>query len=226
MVRKVAGGVIAALLIACSSQHEHTAAAVNDADSAVAAMTSYGVNMLISDSGVIKYRILAEESISYQNCDPKKTVFIKGLFMTQFDESFHVESYIQCDTAYRYEDLRLYELRGRVRVLTKNGTRFRGEELFWDQNAKEYYSNMYSEFETPERSLQGNYFRSDEKMEKYYVSNSSGSFINADHDEEVTENEEVTDSVEKVVRQPERPREKGKKAPPARKTPPKKNKKK
>ncbi len=206
MVRKVAGGIILATIIACSGQHEHMADAVNAADSAVAAMTTYGVNMLISDSGVIKYKIVAERSVSYQNANPKRTEFIKGLFMTQFDEAFHVQSYIQCDTAYRYEDLQLYELRGRVRVLTKNGVKFRGEELFWDQQAKEYYSNMYSEFETPERTLRGNYFRSDEKMEKYYVSNSSGSFLNPEDKEEETSGDEENDSVVKAVRQPERPR--------------------
>ena len=40
----------------CTEEREHTAPAIHDRDS-VAMMTSYGVNTLISDSGVIKYRI-------------------------------------------------------------------------------------------------------------------------------------------------------------------------
>ena len=48
-----------AFSIACSEAHEHTAAAIMPEDS-VSMMTSYGVNTLISDSGVIKYRIVAE----------------------------------------------------------------------------------------------------------------------------------------------------------------------
>lgn len=44
------------ILAGCQEQVEHTAAAIHAKDS-VAMMTSYGVNTLISDSGVIKYRI-------------------------------------------------------------------------------------------------------------------------------------------------------------------------
>ena len=43
----------------CDERKEHIASAIRDRDS-VSMMTSYGVNTLISDSGVIKYRIVAE----------------------------------------------------------------------------------------------------------------------------------------------------------------------
>ncbi len=196
------------VLCACTEQKEHIAAAVRDEDS-VAMMVSYGVNMLISDSGVIKYKIVAEESNTNDNVNPKRTTFNKGVFMTQFDEDLHVESYIQADTAYKYDELGLIELRGRVRVLTKNGVRFTGEELFWDQRKHEYYSNMYSFFVTPERALEGNYFRSNEAMTKYYVSNSKGSFEQRDIMGEEEERAD-SDSIVAPARQPERPRAKKK----------------
>ena len=40
----------------------------------------------------------------------------------------------------------------------------------------ELYSNVFSKVVTPERTLQGTYFRSDERMTHYTVSNSKGSF--------------------------------------------------
>ena len=46
-------------LLACTEEHEQTAPAIRDKDS-VPSMVSYGVNTLISDSGVIKYRIVTE----------------------------------------------------------------------------------------------------------------------------------------------------------------------
>ncbi len=190
--------LLGALTIACSEQKEHIAAAVRDEDS-VAMMTSYGVNMLISDSGVIKYKIVAEESISNQNLNPKRTIFNKGVFMTQFDEDLHVQSYIYSDTAYKYDELGLIELRGRVHMLTKNGVKFNGEELFWDQRKHEYYSNMYSHLETPERTLEGTYFRSDEGMTKYYVSNSQGTFERRDI---LGDDEQPSDSDSIVVTRP------------------------
>jgi len=169
------------LLLACEDQHEHTAPAIHARDS-VAVMVSYGVNTLISDSGVAKYRIVTEQWDVNTNLNPSRWLFYKGIFLQQFDEKFHVQAYIQCDTAYYYDQLKLWELRSRVRILTKDGLRFSSNQLFWDENKHELYSHVFSRLVTPERTLQGAYFRSDEKMTKYYVSNTKGSFIRGDLD--------------------------------------------
>ena len=168
------------MLSACEEQTEHTAPAINDRDS-VSTMITNGVNTLISDSGLIKYRIVAERWEINQRRNPQRWIFDKGLFMTQFDEKFHVQLYIQCDTAYHFDGLRLWELRGRVHVLTKDGLDFKSEELFYDMNKHEFYSYKYSKLVTPERTLQGTYFRSDENITNYYVSNSKGSFEKGDN---------------------------------------------
>ena len=167
------------LVISCKEAVEHTAGAIRERDS-VAVMVSLGVNTLISDSGITKYRIVTERWEVNQNKNPSRWVFDKGLFLEQFDEKFHVQAFIQCDTAYYYDQQRLWELRSRVRVLTKNGLRFWSEQLFWDENKHELYSNTFSRLVTPERTLQGSYFRSDERMTHYLVTNSRGSFESAD----------------------------------------------
>ena len=87
------------LLLACEDQHEHTAPAIHARDS-VAVMVSYGVNTLISDSGIAKYRIVTEQWDVNTNLNPSRWLFNKGIFLQQFDEKFHVQAYIQCDTAY------------------------------------------------------------------------------------------------------------------------------
>lgn len=167
------------LLASCEGQKEHTAPAVHDRDSA-SMMVSYGVNTLISDSGVIKYRIVTERWEVNTVRNPSRWIFEKGLFFEQFDEKFHVQSYIQCDTAYYYDQKKLWELRSRVSILTKDGLRFTSQQLFWDQASHELYSNVPSRLVTPDRTLEGTYFRSDERMTRYYVSNSRGSFEKTD----------------------------------------------
>lgn len=167
------------LAASCQEAVEHTAGAIRDRDS-VAVMTSLGVNTLISDSGIIKYRIVTERWEVNQNKKPSRWTFDKGLFLEQFDEKFHVQSYIQCDTAYYYDQKRLWELRSRVRILTKDGLRFLSERLYWDEGKHELYSDTFSRLVTPERTLQGSYFRSDEHMTHYLVTNSRGSFESTD----------------------------------------------
>ncbi len=168
-------GLLGGVVASCDQPVEHTAGAIKDKDS-VPMMVSYGVNTLISDSGVIKYRIVTERWEVNQNKQPSRWYFDKGLFLEQFDEKFHIEAYIQCDTAYYFDQQRLWELRSRVRILTKDGLRFASDLLYWDEIRHELYSYKFSRLVTPERTLQGTYFRSDERMTKYYVSNSKGSF--------------------------------------------------
>jgi len=168
-------------LAACSESKEHTAPAIHERDS-VSMMVSYGVNTLISDSGVIKYRIVTERWDVNQTRTPSRWTFEKGIFLEQFDEKFHIEAYIQADTAWYYDQKKLWELRGRVRLRNVNGLVFSSEELFWDGQSHEFYSNKLSHVVTPERTLQGTYFRSDEHMAHYTVSNSKGSFVKSDMD--------------------------------------------
>ena len=184
MVRKVEGRVVVAIafvaaVISCSEPQEHTAPAINDRDS-VSMMTSYGVNTLISDSGVIKYKIVTERWDVNMVKNPSRWTFEKGVFFEQFDERFHVEGYIKADTAWYYDQQKLWHLRGRVRIRNVNGLVYESEELYWDGIRHELYSNVFSKVTTPERTMEGTYFLSDEKMTHYIVSNSKGSFERED----------------------------------------------
>ena len=171
------------LFNACSEQQSHTAPAVNERDSA-SMMVSYGVNTLISDSGVIKYRIVTERWDVNTIKNPPRWTFEKGIFMEQFHPQFHIEGYIQADTAWYYDQQKLWELRGRVYIRNVNGLVFRSEELFWDGIKHEFYSHKFSRLVTPERTMEGTYFRSDEHMTHYEVTNSVGSFQAADMEPE------------------------------------------
>ncbi len=175
----VAAACILVMASACSEEIEHTAPAINPRDS-VPMMVTFGVNTLISDSGVIKYRIVTEQWEVNTVRQPSRWIFEKGIFLEQFDQNLHVESYIQCDTAYYYDIEHLWELRGRVKIFTKNGLRFSSEELFWDDRNHEVYSNRYSHLITDERELQGTRFRSNENMTKYDASSTKGSFVKGD----------------------------------------------
>lgn len=169
----------AAAILSCTEPVEHTAPAIHDRDS-VSVMTSYGVNTLISDSGVIKYKIVTERWDVNTVREPSCWTFEKGVFFEQFDQQFHVEAYVQADTAWYYDQKKLWHLRGRVRIRNVNGLLYESQELWWDGLKHELYSNVFSKVTTPERTLQGSYFLSDERMTHYTVSNSKGSFTTED----------------------------------------------
>lgn len=157
----------------CSEEHEHTAPAIHDRDS-VPVMTTYGVNTLISDSGVIKYRIVTEEWEVNTNRRPSRWTFDKGILLTQFDLKKHVVGYVQCDTAVYYDQDRRWELHGRVRILTAQGLSFYSNELYWDERNHQMWSHSYSHLRTPDKELEGNWFRSDEEMTDYEIRQTKG----------------------------------------------------
>ena len=160
-------------MVSCSEEREHTAPAIHDRDS-VPVMTTYGVNTLISDSGVIKYRIVTERWEINENRNPSRWTFNKGILLTQFDLKKHVVGYIQCDSAVYFDKDRRWELRGRVRILTAQGLTFYSNELYWDERNHEMWSYSYSHIKTPDKELQGNWFRSDEQMTNYEIRQTKG----------------------------------------------------
>lgn len=199
-MNKIALSCLLIAFLSCSDVKEHTAPAIHDRDS-VSMMTSYGVNTLISDSGVIKYRIVTERWDVNTVKNPSRWSFEKGVFFEQFDEKFHVQAYIQADTAWYYDQKKLWHLRGRVRIRNINGLIYQSEELFWDGIKHELYSNVYSKVTTPERSMEGTRFLSDEQMRHYTVSNSKGSFEREDMTGENKEEEQQQKNPADTTRQ-------------------------
>lgn len=165
--------IVSCVMASCTEEREHTAPAIHDRDS-VPVMTTYGVNTLISDSGVIKYRIVTERWEINENKRPSRWTFNKGILLTQFDLKKHVVGYIQCDSAVYFDKDRRWELRGRVRILTAQGLNFYSNELYWDEREHQMWSYTYSHLKTPDKELQGNWFRSDEQMTNYEIRQTKG----------------------------------------------------
>ena len=189
------------MLVACDKAHEHVAPAIDPNDS-LPFMTAHGISNLISDSGVISYKIVAEDWNIYTT-EPQKWTFLKGLFLEKFDSTFHVEWHIQSDTAYCHNN-RTWELRGRVVVLNREGTLFKSEELFWDMDCHEIWSNMFMRITKPdsEQQLEGNRFRSNEEMTDYHISLAAGyTPVNEEKVEQsTTPDAATTDTVKTIQR--------------------------
>lgn len=138
-------------------------------------MVSRGVSKMVSDSGINRYKIITEEWAVYDQTDPPRQDFRKGVLILRFDEKMNIDMQISADTAYWYNQ-NLWELRGRVRLDNEaSKTTFRSEQLFWDMQTHEFYSNVWMKVVTPEREVEGSRFRANEQMTKYEVYDDKGS---------------------------------------------------
>ena len=141
-------------------------------------MKTYGVSTMISDSGVVRYKMIGEEWLYYQNEEERTFTwaFEKGLFFEKFDNNYNVEAFINCDTAYYYSKDRLWELRSRVVMRNTKGETLKTSILFWNQNTHTIYSPAYMVIDGIDQDLEGYDFRSNEQMTDYLIHQSSGAF--------------------------------------------------
>ena len=167
--------VMFVFLPSCGKKEQATAAAVKESDS-LPDMRTLGVTTLVSDSGMIRYKIIADEWLVYSQRNPPFWAFEKGVYLEKFDTLFHVDASIKADTAYYYEQKKLWELRSNVHIQSQRGDKFDTELMFWDQNKEKIYSDRFIRIEQVDKVLTGYGFESNQQMTEYQIYNNTGIF--------------------------------------------------
>lgn len=158
---------------ACSGRKSD--ALIGSLDSLQYTSLTTGVETLISDSGITKYKLVAATWYIFE--EPQEYwYFPEGFYVEQFDTLFNIKASIKADTAYNFLDRRLWELRGNVEVLNREGQRFFGQSLFWDENLQEVYSmeHILIERSTGQLIESNDGFRSNQSMTRYELFSSHG----------------------------------------------------
>ncbi|MGM0375549.1 MAG: LPS export ABC transporter periplasmic protein LptC [Bacteroidota bacterium] len=137
----------------------------------------------ITDSGRVKYRFLSPEMNQYDNRSEPYTEFPEGLHLIVYNDSGEVEARIKSSYAIYHEKEELWELQNDVEAVNFKDEVINTEQLFWDANKKEVYSDEFIKITTDEEILTGYGFESDEKFENYTIKNISG-IVAVDEEEE------------------------------------------
>ena len=186
----VLGAIVMLLLFSsCGGKKKELGEAITERDS-LPSMATLGVVTYISDSGVTRYRMEAEEWLMYDRKRPSYWAFEKGVYLEQFDSLFNVDASINADTAYFYDKQKLWKLMGNVDIKNRKGERFNTELLYWNQATEKVYSDRFIRIEQPDRIITGYGFDSNQQMTIYQIRNMGGIFY---VDEE--EQKASTDSV-------------------------------
>lgn len=160
--------VMLVLFTSCSGHKKQLGEAITERDS-LPLMDTKGVTTLISDSGVIRYRIQTAEWLVFDRKDPPHWAFEKGIYLEQFDTLFQVQASIKADTAYYYNKKELWKLMGDVEIRNLKGEKFNTELLYWDQRKESVYSDRFIRIEQPDRIIKGHGFESDQQMSKWKI---------------------------------------------------------
>ncbi|MBR2359744.1 MAG: LPS export ABC transporter periplasmic protein LptC [Bacteroidaceae bacterium] len=182
------------LFPACSGTEQGKSVPATNRDS-MAAMRTVGVESYISDSGVIRYKIIAEEWMVYDKLDPPFWAFEKGLYLEQFNEDFSAEATIKADTAYYYDKKKLWELRSNVHIENQKQEKFDTDLLFWDEYKQEVYSDKKIRIEQADKVIVGYGFKSNQQLTDYVINNTEGIFYIEEDSPESVNDTLVNDSI-------------------------------
>lgn len=163
------------LLSACSKKKQPMTDAITDRDS-VPIMITHDVSTYVSDSGVVRYKIITEEWKVYDRLDPSRWTFEKGIYLEKFNNDLSIDATIAADTAYYYDQEELWELRGNVHIENVQDEQFDTPLLFWNQKAKRVYSEQSIRIRQQKRIITGIGFTSNQDFTNYTIKQTQGIF--------------------------------------------------
>lgn len=130
---------------------------------------SYGVNVIYSDSALVKAKLISSEMIKH-NIDSPFYEFPKDVLLIFYDKDKKEERRVTSKYGLYFEKKDLVELRHNVVVTMADGTIFKSEELFWDNNKRIFYNKLPLTVTTPNGDvMEGNFFEADENFENRKV---------------------------------------------------------
>ena len=163
------------LLSACTGKKRPMTDAITNRDS-VPVMTTREVSSYVSDSGVVRYKIITEEWQVFDRLEPSLWTFEKGIYLEKFDNELSIEAIITADTAYYYDKQELWELRGNVHIENEQDEQFDTQLLFWNQKTKQVYSDQYIHIRQQKRIITGIGFTSNQDFTNYTIKHTQGIF--------------------------------------------------
>ena len=133
--------IMALFLSACENDLNKVKAIVA-ADATKPIQRTTGVDMILSDSFVVKARLTSPLLIDYATKNNPYRVMPKGVRVVLYNPSLTSDGNIIADTGYYYETKQLVKFKKNVVATRNDGTVYRSEELIWDMNKKQAYSNQ------------------------------------------------------------------------------------
>jgi len=132
--------------------------------------------IIYSDSGRVKVRILAPEINKYSQAEQPYIEFPRGMKAYFYDDSLKIESVIEAGYVKYFEAEKLWEAKNNVEARNlKKGEQLNTEHLFWNQEKKTIYSNTSSRIVTEQGTFYGEKgFESNQDLTKWKLKSSKG----------------------------------------------------
>ena len=134
---------------------------------------STGVEIIYSDSALVKAKLITPELLHFKTTNPYYEMK-KGVEIIFLDPKQKESSRVTADYAIRYENEKKVELRKNVVAVNEKGETFRSDELIWDENKKRFTSSKLVSITSGANTLSGTSFWANENFSYYEITQSTG----------------------------------------------------
>jgi LPS export ABC transporter protein LptC len=161
--------------LSCGNKDKQLGPAITSRDS-TSVVTTCGVDMLISENGVIRYHVIAEEWKYFDKMKPPFYSLEKGVFLEILDSLMNPESVLRADTAYYMEDSELWHLIHNVHAENTKKEEFDTQELFVNNRSDKMYSDSLIRIKQDKQIIVGHGFTSNGNLTEYTIRKTEGVF--------------------------------------------------
>ncbi|MBO7112252.1 MAG: LPS export ABC transporter periplasmic protein LptC [Bacteroidaceae bacterium] len=161
--------------LSCGNKDKQLGPAVTSRDS-TSVITTRGVDMLISENGMIRYHVIAEEWKIFDKMKPPFYSMEEGVLLEILDTLMQVESKLVADTAYYMIDDEIWHLRHNVHAENIKKEEFDTNELFVDNRRNRMYSDSLIHIKQDRQIIVGHGFESNSNLTEYTIRKTEGVF--------------------------------------------------
>jgi LPS export ABC transporter protein LptC len=135
------------------------------------------VEMLYSDSAIVRLRIQAPTLLNYIKVGEEKKVFPDGLKVDFYNENAITTSTLTAKYATQYNRQNKIVIQKKVIVESLNQEKLETEELIWDEQKKQLYTDKWVKVSTKDETIYGYGFTSNQEFTEWEINKVTGRFI-------------------------------------------------
>ena len=136
-------------------------------------MKTTDVTLLISDSGITKFRLETKEWYVFDEAAEPYYYFPQKVHGEQLDTLLRIEAYFDADTAYYYSKKKLWKLINNVKAVNLEGQLFETSLLYWDNTEGRIYSDQFMRITKGEFINSGIGFEANQTLSEYKIFNAT-----------------------------------------------------
>ena len=137
-------------------------------------MTARDIEIYYSERGKVQIKLVSPYLVNETEEEPL-LIFPDGFTVYFYDSTMNIQSTITADYGISHEKKKIMEARHNVVVENiQKGEKLNTEELFWDRNKQEIYSNKFVRLTTGEQVITGDGLTSKEPFDEILITNPKG----------------------------------------------------